>query len=247
MDLFQTPPPLSLRRLDRFLLSLLAFWLLGGVLGIILGYEGSFLFFNRLHHPLGDAIMPHLTHLGDGVLLSSLFALIAARRDPSLVVSMLISLLLVTLVVGFAKRELFADWDRPPVVFEGRAMIHYISVQGERHYSFPSGHSAASALMMTFYAVAFAPRLGWLWALGAVVLAYTRVYIGVHFWGDILVGSLLGVLIGLSCLKLIYPWLHQRVSQLSATSFRRLSLFLATVASLVLLGGIFRLYVSYYQ
>jgi membrane-associated phospholipid phosphatase len=61
--------------------------------------------------------------------------------------------------------------------------------------SFPSGHA------MTAFAVAgavalLAPRLR-LPVLGlAAVIAFSRVYLGVHFWVDVLVGAALGAAIG---------------------------------------------------
>ncbi len=61
--------------------------------------------------------------------------------------------------------------------------------------SFPSGHA------MTAFAVAaaialLAPRLRWA-ALGlAGVIAASRVYLGVHFWLDVLAGAAFGIAIG---------------------------------------------------
>ena len=63
--------------------------------------------------------------------------------------------------------------------------------------SFPSGHA------MTAFAVAaaialLAPRLRWPMLGLAAVIGFSRVYLGVHFWLDVLVGTALGVAIGLS-------------------------------------------------
>jgi membrane-associated phospholipid phosphatase len=61
--------------------------------------------------------------------------------------------------------------------------------------SFPSGHA------MTAFAAAGAiavlcPRMRWP-ALGiALLVAVSRPYLGVHFWADVVVGSLLGAVIG---------------------------------------------------
>ena len=63
--------------------------------------------------------------------------------------------------------------------------------------SFPSGHA------MTAFAVAaaialLAPRLRWPVLGLAAVIGFSRVYLGVHFWLDVLVGAALGLAIGLS-------------------------------------------------
>jgi len=68
--------------------------------------------------------------------------------------------------------------------------------------SFPSGH-AATAFAAATAVGAFHPRLrAPLLALAALV-ALSRVYLGVHFWSDVLVGSLLGAAIGLAAARLV--------------------------------------------
>jgi membrane-associated phospholipid phosphatase len=61
--------------------------------------------------------------------------------------------------------------------------------------SFPSGHA------MTAFAVAsaiamLAPRLRWPVLGLAALIAFSRVYLGVHFWLDVLVGAAFGMAIG---------------------------------------------------
>ena len=58
--------------------------------------------------------------------------------------------------------------------------------------SFPSGH-AATAVAGAMAAARLIPRASWaLWAL-ALLMAYSRVYVGVHYPFDLLGGALLGV------------------------------------------------------
>lgn len=72
-----------------------------------------------------------------------------------------------------------------------------------KSYSFPSGHSYASALMAGLISVlaitVLGGLLGWLIAISAVVFSFwigvSRVYLGAHFPTDVLAGWTLGIII----------------------------------------------------
>jgi undecaprenyl-diphosphatase len=84
------------------------------------------------------------------------------------------------------------DRSRPPAAIELQALI---GVPGSS--SFPSGHAMTAFAAAGAIAV-LAPRLR-VPALGlAALVAFSRVYLGVHFWLDILVGAALGLAVGLA-------------------------------------------------
>ena len=59
-------------------------------------------------------------------------------------------------------------------------------------FSFPSGHATVSFACATVLALAV-PRLRWpLYALAALI-AFSRVYVGVHYPFDVLAGAVLGI------------------------------------------------------
>lgn len=64
------------------------------------------------------------------------------------------------------------------------------------HRSFPSRHSACAAAMTTV-ALPTTPVIGTLMGLGALGLAVSRVYTGLHYPSDIVAGWLLGATIGI--------------------------------------------------
>jgi undecaprenyl-diphosphatase len=64
-------------------------------------------------------------------------------------------------------------------------------------WSFPSGHAAtafAGAVALTYLWRRWAPAFFVL----AVAIAFSRVYVGVHYPGDVLAGAALGTLVGLA-------------------------------------------------
>jgi undecaprenyl-diphosphatase len=72
-------------------------------------------------------------------------------------------------------------------------------------YSFPSTHAAnmfaAAYILRVFYA-----RRRFLWYSLAALVAYSRVYVGVHFPGDVLAGAVVGTALAWLVLRLLTRW-----------------------------------------
>ncbi len=68
--------------------------------------------------------------------------------------------------------------------------------------SFPSGHAATSFACATVLA-AFAPRLAPVLLVLAAAIAFSRVYVGVHYPLDVVAGAALGAAVGLVLLALV--------------------------------------------
>lgn len=87
--------------------------------------------------------------------------------------------------------------------------IHTVNGYRGGFYSFPSGHAGNIFGMAVFLYRIIAPKR---WPLTvalfawAAIMAYSRIYLGVHYPGDILVGTILGVAIGF-----FTSWLMMRV------------------------------------
>ena len=84
---------------------------------------------------------------------------------------------------------------RPWVVMEGFEAL----VKSADPHSFPSGHSCAAFAFGVALAMALPQRWAKVLALAAAVLmAFSRLYVGVHFPSDVAAGSLIGAVCGVA-------------------------------------------------
>jgi undecaprenyl-diphosphatase len=68
--------------------------------------------------------------------------------------------------------------------------------------SFPSGHAATSFAAATILSFAF-PKAAPAFLVLAAAVAYSRVYVGVHYPLDVLGGAALGALVAIALLRLV--------------------------------------------
>jgi len=85
-------------------------------------------------------------------------------------------------------------------------MVHILNGHRGGSYGFASSHAANTFGIATFLTCVLKkekPWITWLF-LWAAFISYTRIYLGVHYPGDILVGALIGVLFGWLVFKLYF-------------------------------------------
>jgi undecaprenyl-diphosphatase len=71
----------------------------------------------------------------------------------------------------------------------------------KKSFSFPSNHAANMGALATYFSVRY-PKTRWIAVGLALIISYSRIYVGVHFLTDILAGLLLGFGCGLFVLFL---------------------------------------------
>ena len=139
-----------------------------------------------------DTIMPAVTALGSGgVLWLALAAVLLLRPKTRRTGWMLLgALALETVCCNLLLKPLVAR-PRPFALEPGVKLL--IAPPGD--FSFPSGHTAAGFAAVS--ALYFGKSRLWLPALAAAVLiAFSRLYLYVHYPSDVLAGAVLGVACG---------------------------------------------------
>lgn len=142
-----------------------------------------------------------------------LFVLVYKKNWREWLLILLAITLVVTLADQFAShlcKPLFTRFrptHHPDFMNEVRTVFDY---RGGR-YGFMSSHAANAFGFVTFMALLMRDRLfGWTLFLWALVTAYSRVYLGVHFISDIVPGALVGTLFGY-LVYLLYRWARVRI------------------------------------
>ncbi len=90
------------------------------------------------------------------------------------------------------------DVQRPSTRYaEPRPLVH-----APHDHTFPSGHAATSFAAATVLSAAV-PRATPIWVLLAVAIAFSRVYVGVHYPLDVVAGAALGIAVATALLLLV--------------------------------------------
>lgn len=95
--------------------------------------------------------------------------------------------------------------------------IHLVNGYKGKKFGFASSHAANTFGAATFFFLLFRKRFEWIWVLfvWASLVTYSRIYLGLHYPGDILAGALVGALAAWAGYKL-FRWLQQLSQKRSA-------------------------------
>jgi len=160
-----------------------------------------FLFLNGLNSPFFDQVMFYISYKFSWIpLYVFLTVLIFKKYGFRGFWVMLFAVLLVTLsdqISDFMKDNLFRP--RPCHEPDLRGMVHIVRGHCGGQFGFVSSHAANSFALATFIIYFLKNPYRFVVPLMlsfAILKAYSRVYLGVHYPGDIIFGALLGILIG---------------------------------------------------
>ena len=142
--------------------------------------------------PFSDTMMPFITHLGESGILWIILAIVLLcikkyRREGFTVAAALILCLIFCnlLIKNIVART------RP---FDINTAIELL-IKPPTDFSFPSGHTAAAFATATALLLCKNKLLGIPVLILAVLIAFSRMYLYVHFPSDVLGGMILGVIL----------------------------------------------------
>ncbi|MFQ7174210.1 MAG: phosphatase PAP2 family protein [Thomasclavelia ramosa] len=109
---------------------------------------------------------------------------------------MLTALLLAT-IIGQVTIKSLVKRKRPCHTFHDVNML--VAIPSD--YSFPSGHTASSFACATVICF-FYPKVGAFYILFSFLMAFSRLYLFVHYLSDIIFGMILGIGVGIITMML---------------------------------------------
>ncbi len=167
-----------------------------------------------LQNTVFDVVMPFVTDLNKNpaVLLAVgllwLLLLFKGGKGGRIAALLLIPAIAFSDQFNSALLKHLVDRPRPCQVL---ANVHLLVSCGSG-YSFPSSHAVnnfAGAIVLSY----FLPRWTWAFFSFASIVAFSRIYVGVHFPSDVLAGAIIGMICG-SLVILLYrageTWLMER-------------------------------------
>jgi membrane-associated phospholipid phosphatase len=171
-------------------------WLLFFGFGIFFlltfGKEDSFVDLNPYHYSTLDNIFVWVTFLGNGVFSVVVFVIFLLQRRWSKAAQVILAFLLSALIAQLLKN--FFSMPRPKQFFPPGKYPYFIEgITNVGFASFPSGHTTSIFALVTLLAIFTRGKRGKaLFFLCGLAVGYSRIYLGQHFLGDVLMGSCIG-------------------------------------------------------
>lgn len=179
-------------------------------------------YLNSFHTPWLDPVMLFITRTEAWLplYLFLLYLVIREYKKDSWVILLGIALtiLLADQITSGIMKPYFARFrpSREPTL---QGLVHLVDGYTGGKYGFASSHAANTFGTATFFFLLFRNSKKWIWVLfvWAAFMTYSRIYLGVHYPGDILVGGIIGVLSGWTGYK-FSGWLERKRKERAAAA-----------------------------
>jgi undecaprenyl-diphosphatase len=164
------------------------------------------LFLNGFHHPFFDVLMFWMTTIWFWLPLLAVilwFMWKHYKKKIGLILAFIaLSIVFSDQLSGFIKDKVARLRPSQNTEINHQLHLHIYkdhTVYKGGMYGFVSSHAANSfavALLLIYFFKPINRHLRWLFLLWAIVFSYTRIYLGVHYPGDVICGALTGLCCG---------------------------------------------------
>ena len=163
--------------------------------------EKLFLLLNSLSAPWLDPVMFALTDARYWIPFFLIIMVSLVYKFKWQTVSILLFLTIAIICADQLSASLLKPWIgrlRPSHNPELKNLIHTVYGYRGGQFGFVSSHAANAFAIATFIWLSARKKVSWIWIMfiWAILFSYTRIYLGVHYPGDIVFGALLGASIG---------------------------------------------------
>lgn len=168
---------------------------------LLQSFDNNILLFihNNLLNPIADFLLPIITKLGsDGAIWILLSLILISMKKYRKYGFMILLSLVIYLIVGSKIIKPLVARPRPFMELDFIKLI----VDKPSGYSFPSGHSM-SAFSAATILMFMNKKIGITGIILASIIAFSRVYLFVHYPSDVIAGAVLGVIAGILSYKLV--------------------------------------------
>ncbi len=171
-----------------------------------------FLFLNGLHNSFFDFLMYWISNKYIWIPLYAFFLILIVRKYKWKAVIVLVFVAVLISVSDQISVHLFKDTImrlRPCHEPELQGLVHLVNNKCGGQHGFISSHATNTFALAGFLSVLLRKSMKYfslaifIWAS---LIAYSRIYLGVHYPADVLVGAIVGIVLGkiLSILVLIF-------------------------------------------
>ncbi len=165
---------------------------------------------NSHNTPMLDSIMWFASQTGSWIpfyVLLTILLVVVYKKDSLWKILMTLPLVLATDQLSSSIIRPLCMRPRPSHNPALHSLLHYVNNYQGGDYGFISSHACNTFGLATYISIITYPRLKWMpfvmypWAM---FVCYSRLYLGVHYFTDVLVAAILGMLIGWGIARLYF-------------------------------------------